>query len=57
MFRTVMIVVALAILAAAGVVEGVRSGRFGESDDQKASRLQNVPCARALDQHRRTCLT
>ena len=45
--RTLLIIGALALLVAAAVVEGVRSNRWGASEDLKAAaaKLQNVPPA------------
>jgi hypothetical protein len=47
MLRPVLIVAAVAALAVAGVVEGVRSNRWGESADAReaAGRLDRVPAA------------
>jgi hypothetical protein len=45
MLRSVLIIVALGILVAGGIVEGLQSNRWGPSDDLKAAaaRLANVP--------------
>jgi hypothetical protein len=47
MIRSALIVAAVAALAVAGVIEGLRSNRWGESADVKeaAARLDNVPAA------------
>ena len=47
MLRSLLIFGALALLVASAIVEGVRSNRWGASEDLKASaaKLQNVPTA------------
>jgi len=47
MLRALMIIGALALLVAAAIVEGIRSNRWGASEDLKAAaaKMQNVPPA------------